>query len=245
MSDATILIRDMAGDAAEKAAGRVNPSQDELSQIDHPAEDNVWHDTPSGSDMKNQIKSTLNRNKPVSRSDVKDAAGNASGAAGGSASDLDAQNAQNAANTAGDTLKSRVSENVPDDTKEQAKEKKARAQERSKEYLKEKFPEERRDQLIYRLKKMVVEVQGHPDYQKAITTLLDLAEQYGGHATTIGQQSVGSIKGAHEDDALKSAEADLKTLIERFANNTSTNDLFDAVNNIYRDADKDPELKTW
>jgi hypothetical protein len=37
----------------------------------------------------------------------------------------------------------------------------------------------------------------------------------------------------------------LKTLIERFANGTSTNDLFDAINNIYSDADKDPELKFW
>jgi Family of unknown function (DUF5923) len=36
-----------------------------------------------------------------------------------------------------------------------------------------------------------------------------------------------------------------KTLIERFANGTSTNDLFDAINNIYSDADKDPELKSW
>ena len=37
----------------------------------------------------------------------------------------------------------------------------------------------------------------------------------------------------------------LKTLIERFANGTSTNDLFDSINMIYRDADQDPELKSW
>jgi hypothetical protein len=36
-----------------------------------------------------------------------------------------------------------------------------------------------------------------------------------------------------------------KLLIERFANGTSTNDLFDSINNIYRDADQDPELKSW
>jgi len=38
---------------------------------------------------------------------------------------------------------------------------------------------------------------------------------------------------------------DLKTLLERFANSTSFDDLFDAINQIYRDADKDPELKGW
>ena len=36
-----------------------------------------------------------------------------------------------------------------------------------------------------------------------------------------------------------------KTLIERFANYTSTDDLFSAINQIYQDADKDPELKSW
>ena len=38
---------------------------------------------------------------------------------------------------------------------------------------------------------------------------------------------------------------DFKTLIERFANSTSTDDLFESLNNIYRDADRDPELKNW
>jgi hypothetical protein len=37
----------------------------------------------------------------------------------------------------------------------------------------------------------------------------------------------------------------LKTLIERFANSTSTDDLFDALNQIYRDAQQDPELRNW
>jgi hypothetical protein len=37
----------------------------------------------------------------------------------------------------------------------------------------------------------------------------------------------------------------LKTLLERFANSTSFDDLTDAVNQIYRDAEQDPELRTW
>lgn len=36
-----------------------------------------------------------------------------------------------------------------------------------------------------------------------------------------------------------------KTIIERFANYTSMDDLFDAIQQIYRDADRDPELKNW
>src|SRR3978361_522842 len=98
--------------------------------------------------------------------------------------------------------------------------------------------------------------------REAIDTLLSLAEEYGGHANTMTPQSTETVKGTHGDNSLKSAEANLKvcpdvysnnkhvltklkTLIERFANYTSTDDFFDALNNIYRDADRDPELKDW
>jgi hypothetical protein len=37
----------------------------------------------------------------------------------------------------------------------------------------------------------------------------------------------------------------LKTLLERFANSTSFDDVTDAVNQIYHDAEQDPELKNW
>lgn len=38
---------------------------------------------------------------------------------------------------------------------------------------------------------------------------------------------------------------DLKTLLERFANSTSFDDLFESINQIYKDADQDPELKNF
>ena len=38
---------------------------------------------------------------------------------------------------------------------------------------------------------------------------------------------------------------DLKELLERFANSTSFDDLTDSINQIYKDADADPELKQW
>lgn len=92
--------------------------------------------------------------------------------------------------------------------------------------------------------------------------MLSLAETYGGHSKNVAQQGQGTVKGAHDDNNLQRAEANLKvclglyndnksmltklkTLIERFANSTSTDDFFDALNDIYRDADRDPELKGW
>jgi len=78
----------------------------------------------------------------------------------------------------------------------------------------------------------------------------------------LSQQGAGTVKGAHGDPALTAAETDLKvclgfasgnssmliqikTLLERFANSTSADDLVDSINAVYRDADKDPELKGW
>lgn len=46
--------------------------------------------------------------------------------------------------------------------------------------------------------------------QQAIETLLGLAEEYGGHTKNITQQGTGTMKGAHSDTALNTAEADLK-----------------------------------
>ena len=46
--------------------------------------------------------------------------------------------------------------------------------------------------------------------QQAVETLLNLAEQYGGHGKNLSQQGAGSVKGAHSDNALTTAEADLR-----------------------------------
>lgn len=80
---------------------------------------------------------------------------------------------------------------------------------------------------------------------QAIDTLLNLAETYGGHGKDIAQQSAGAVQGAHADDSLRNAEADLLALVERFANSTSTDDLWESINNIYQDAQRDPELQKW
>ncbi|KAL8691203.1 MAG: hypothetical protein Q9218_003516 [Villophora microphyllina] len=259
LSDATILLRDIAGDAAQNAANRVNPSQDQLSQIDQAAEDNTWHDVPdlSRDNLRNQARGQINQNKPFSRSDVKGAANNALNQGqtqDGVDPDQTAAQGQQQANQ----LRDQASANVPDETKDRAKD----FRNRGKDYAASKLPKERRDQSIFRMKKMIVEIQGHQDYQQAIETLLNLAEQYGGHGKNLSQQGAGTVKGAHSDSALTTAETDLrvrlgfmsghsslltslKTLLERFANYTSADDLTDSINALYRDADKDPELKNW
>lgn len=256
LNDASLLLRDIVGDAAQKAATTLQPNEEAMRQIDEPAADNTWHEAPQLNKDKllTQVKDTWNKNKPVGSKDVKDAAGNASQAANptGSRDPTDTANlaanqgansvdASAGAQAAVDTLKAKADEGVSEDAKKTANNYK----ERSRNYVVGKFPKERREQTIWRLKKMVVEIQGHRDYQRAVETLLDLAERYAGHSREFANQGVGSVKGVHADTALKTAELDLKTLIERFANGTSSGDLFDSINQIYVDADKDPELKGW
>ena len=178
LSDSTILLRDMAGDAAQKAANKVNPSEDRLRDIDRPADDNTWHETPNMSKdhLKNQAKAQYNKQKPFDKDDVNQAMGDASQQSNptGSRDPADTANmaardqqqgtasgvdGYAAAGAAANTLKAKASANMPDDTKERLKSNGHAAE----DYLKQKMPKERREQTIWRLKKMVVEIQSHQD----------------------------------------------------------------------------------
>ena len=176
VTDASVLLRDIAGDAAQKTATKINPSEDALNQIDQPAEDNTWHDVPKMSDLKAQAKDHYNKQKPFSRSDAQNAAGDATQTAhpAGSRDPADAalleaesrdqgtdsgMDPGAGANAAIGNLRGQASANVPDETKEKAR----NTRDRTQNYLREKLPKERRDQTIFRLKKMIVEIQSHSD----------------------------------------------------------------------------------
>lgn len=151
MNDAVVLLRDVGADAATNAAGKVRPNEEQLSKIDEPAADNTWHENPdfSRESIKNQVKSTVNKNKPVDRQDLQDARDEAQ-------SNPDAQSG---ATQGASVLKDRVEQGIPEEKKDKARETRAK----TKNYLDKKMPEERREQTIWRLKKIVVEVQSHPD----------------------------------------------------------------------------------
>ena len=71
-----------------------------------------------------------------------------------------------------DNLKNQARANVPEETQEKARNAKNAAVEKSRNYLDKKMPQERRDQTIWRLKKMIVEIQGHSDCMLLWTGLL-------------------------------------------------------------------------
>ena len=116
---------------------------------------------------------------------------------------------------------------------------------RPQDYLNDKFPEERRDRFIYRLKKVVVENQRHKDYQEAIDFFLDRAEHYQVQAKEAGKQGGGNAASVRHDDNFKQATYELRTLLERFANGASMQPIWDSVDQIYTDSQNDGELRGW
>ena len=149
-----------------------------MNQVDRPAEGNTWHDTPdlSRQNLKEQAKNQFNRQKPVDRQELRDVAGDATQNAhpDGSrdprdAGRLAAHDRQNDTSSGVDgrsgaaagieSLKAKASANVPDETKDRGRQ----VANQTRDYVDRKLPQERRHQAIYRLKKMIVEIQGHQD----------------------------------------------------------------------------------
>ena len=79
LSDATTLLRDIAGDAAQNTANKVRPSEEALGQIDQPAEENTWHENPDLS--KSNLKDTIKQRVPIGKQDAKQVAGDVNQAA--------------------------------------------------------------------------------------------------------------------------------------------------------------------
>jgi hypothetical protein len=158
LSDSTLLIRDMAGDAATNAASKVRPSDEQLNQIDAPAADNTWHDKPdfSKQNVQKQFQSVYKGDPSEAKEDAKDVAAAGIKAANPSTSGADTQAGASAAQS---KLNEKVSPEQQEKTKQQLQETKESAKvtaeeyrRRTREYLAKKVPEDRREQTIWRLK---------------------------------------------------------------------------------------------
>lgn len=160
INDALILLRDMGGDAAANLANVVKPSEDDLAQVDRPADDNTWHDVPTTEDLKGKLSSAVDKANPIKKQDPQDVAADAQTSAQAGQTKTDS------ANAAAGTVKDRINE----EHKENAR----KALNKTKDFFNEKMPEERRDQTIWRLKKMVVEIQGHPDCEFQLLLTVDM-----------------------------------------------------------------------
>ncbi|KAF5341441.1 hypothetical protein D9758_014751 [Tetrapyrgos nigripes] len=141
-------------------------------------------------------------------------------------------------------VKASFSSAVPDQHQQKVKD---HAQ-RGKDFLTEEyFPQERRDQWIFRAKKVVLECQKNPDYQDSLRWLLQYIREYAGHGRHIvedqGQKGAGAVS---NDPNLQSTLSQLRALLERLANGKSLQDhIWDPVNALIDDAQRDEEFREW
>lgn len=140
----------MAGDAATTAASSARPSEEQLAQIDRPAEDNTWHEAPTFSkeNWKQQAQGVFKKKK--------------ADGAGGTAADGTATATGTAAAVPADQLGAPSGAGIQGpppsgaevgvDAKEASQKKVNEHQAKLKAYLSKKMPQERRDQTVWRLK---------------------------------------------------------------------------------------------
>ncbi|SPC61997.1 uncharacterized protein UHOD_13922 [Ustilago sp. UG-2017b] len=238
IQDLGYIGRDMFADGAAKAAEVARPEDGKLQRVDQPTPDNEFHD-----DIPDLLK------KEETKAQAQEKAEQAKAQGSSHAQDLQNSVEPNASKEENQAAVAEQAKNkaqlfankIPQKHKDLAKEHKDKAQ----GYLKDKFPQERRDQFYYRLKKVVVECQRHKDYQDAMDYFLTFFEQYKGHVSHVATQSTQAAKNVRSDGNVATAETSFRRLIERFANGAPTQPIIDAVDQLYTDAQNDPELRQW
>jgi len=91
-----------------------------------------------------------------------------------------------------------------------------------------------------------MECQKHDNYQESVTWLMSYIEEYAKHGRKIaGASKEHTADSVVKDKNLKRATRELRTLLERFANNTSIDIVLDATDAIIDDARRDEELRAW
>lgn len=75
--------------------------------------------------------------------------------------------------------------------------------------------------------------------------LLDMISNYQSAATDVTKQSGGHVSNVRQDPHYARAEHSLRTLLERFANNSSMDPIIRAVDDIYKAARQDDDLRAW
>lgn len=256
LKDASFLGRDVLADGLSKAANGARPTEQQLADVDDPAPSNQWegangvtadHTTGVPRTEVEALVDHANRKKEEVREIVAQdmrqvqAKVDAQTTRTGPDGQIVVQDPEVAKADGKATLKEKTWGRISDKHKDVLKEQ----YEAGKHYAKDKFPEERKQRFIYRLKKVVVELQRHRDYQDAIEFFLNMAHSYGTQAKSVGAASGDQGLNVRNDPGFIQAETELRTLLERFANNTSFQPVIDAVSQVYKDAENDAELRAW
>ncbi|KAJ7494254.1 hypothetical protein B0H11DRAFT_930182 [Mycena galericulata] len=237
LADAGTVGRDLLAKGAVKAAEGIAPDPEELRRADDPAPQDHFHDDDpldQAKAKKQQVQDTNATLEPsASSSSISDSS---------SSSDSEVEVEVDGEKKKKKTLLGRI---------------KGLHQKHGKPALDdgrtwlsdEYFPQERRDQWIWRGKKVVIECQKHDDYQPSMRWLLDAIDAWALRArTAAGDSKEGDgllpTSTLAEDPSLRAALTHLRTLLERIAG-APLAPIFDAARVLAKDAGNDEALRQW
>ncbi|KAF8263795.1 hypothetical protein EI94DRAFT_1772841 [Lactarius quietus] len=262
LSDFSVLGRDILASAASHVADSVRPAHEALSDVDRPGPSNQFEtaegktvgpdETPvaeipvpstngavryqphTGVEIEHEGRALdASQAADETRSRTQEVAGQAAEPKTGT----DAQ--KSGLKSRFQRLKNGLSDRVPQEHKETTREKLEHGR---KVLAEDYFPEDRRDQFIYRGKKVILECQKHHDYQESIRWLLATIEDYASHGKHIARETGVTVA---DDNVLHKATSQIRTLLERFANGKSMDVIIDAINTLIDDARTDEEFRRW
>ncbi|KAI8075926.1 uncharacterized protein B0P05DRAFT_454424, partial [Gilbertella persicaria] len=116
------------------------------------------------------------------------------------------------------------------------------------EEINKKFPKEKQDELLERLKFTLAEVQKHPEYQEAINTLVHLVKSWSSRLSKVTQDVTSKAKANDKPEQMsyrERAEKELKTIIETWAQDYSIDPLLHGVQDVMQDVQNDDHLKKY
>ncbi|CAG8547346.1 27062_t:CDS:2 [Dentiscutata erythropus] len=109
-----------------------------------------------------------------------------------------------------------------------------------------KLSPEKRDRIINRFRTLMIETQSSPEYQEALTDLVDVLSRFSDYTQEAAGHVVSTTKGTSNDiPSLKIAQENAKNLIENFANNKSLDDLICALKDMGTQIKNHEELHNY
>jgi len=239
LSDFALIGRDLLARGAAKAATKLRPDEERLARVDDTAPQDEFVER---GDINYGIQKVRERTDATTSEakDVKDS--HASDIRHISSKDAPVEEKKKGFTDKMKDIRDDLAGRIPQEHKDTISDQ----YDRGRRFLTEEyFPEERRDQYIYRCKKVILECQKHEDYQDSLKWLISLIEDYVKHGRTAAKQSKDTATGVTSDSSLKQATTELRTLLERFANGQSFDIIINAVNTLVDDAKADQELSDW
>lgn len=109
-----------------------------------------------------------------------------------------------------------------------------------------KLSPEKRDRIINRFRSLMIETQSSPEYQEALTDLVDVLSRVSDYTQEAAGHVVSTTKGTTNDiPSLRIAQENAKNLIENFANNKSLDDLIAALKDMGTQIKNHEELHNY